>query len=344
MSMADKPKVWCILTKDGLDRVMRPADQAKLKAEFSVTFNKTDQMPDTDAIARKIKDYDILLGGWGSPVLTAKVFEKAVNLKMYAHFAGTIKHLLSKEVVEQYLIPRNIVTYSANEAIGYNVAESAVGMMMMLGHHWVPFVNDFRATGRWRSDVAPWNGQFLQGATVGIVAASKVGRHVMKLLSGWDLKLLCYDPYLSAAEAKQLGVKKASLETLFKTADYITVHTPTTPETDGMIGEKHFKLMQDGATIVNTARPAVFDQDALYREAATGRINVCLDVTTPEPLNPDNPLRDLPNVYITPHISGAGFYGYFKIGENGLLAMKQRMAGKKKIFGAVPYHNYDRLA
>jgi len=342
--MTAKAKVWCILTKDGLDRVMRPEDQAKLKAEFDVTFNKTDKMPDTDAVARKIKDYDILLGGWGSPPLTEKVFAKATNLKMYAHFAGTIKHLLSKEVVEQYLIPRNIVTYSANEAIGYNVAESAVGLMLMLGHQWVPFVNDFRATGRWRADVAPWNRLFLQGATVGIVAASKVGRHVMKLLSGWDLKMVCYDPYLSAAEAKKLGVRKVGLETLFKTADYITVHTPTTPETDGMIGEKHFKLMKDGATIVNTARPMVFDQDALYREAKTGRIYVCLDVTTPEPLNPDNPLRDLPNVYITPHISGAGHYGYFKIGENGLKAMKQRMAGRKNVFGAVPYQHYDRLA
>jgi len=341
--MTAKAKVLCILTQDGLDRVMRPEDQAKMKAEFEVTFNKTQKMPDTAAIARKIAGYDILLGGWGSPPLTEKVFDKAVNLKMYAHFAGSVKHILSPEVVRDILIPRNIVTYSANEAIGYNVAESSVGLLLMLGHHWVPFVNDFRETGRWRSDVAPWTGQFLQGATVGIVAASKVGRHVMKLLSGWDLKIVCYDPYLSPAEAKKLGVRKVSLETLFKTSDYITVHTPTTPETDNMIVEKHFKLMKDGATIINTARPKVFDQDALYREAKTGRIQVCLDVTTPEPLNPDNPIGKLPNVYITPHISGAGFYGYFKIGENGLKAMKQRMAGKK-VFGAVPYEVYDRLA
>ncbi len=341
--MTAKAKVLCILTQDGLDRVMRPEDQAKMKAEFEVTFNKTQKMPDTAAIARKIAGYDILLGGWGSPPLTEKVFAKADKLKMYAHFAGSVKHILSPEVVRDILIPRNIVTYSANEAIGYNVAESSVGLLLMLGHHWVPFVNDFRETGRWRSDVAPWTGQFLQGATVGIVAASKVGRHVMKLLSGWDLKIVCYDPYLSPAEAKKLGVRKVSLETLFKTSDYITVHTPTTPETDNMIVEKHFKLMKDGATIINTARPKVFDQDALYREAKTGRIQVCLDVTTPEPLNPDNPIGKLPNVYITPHISGAGFYGYFKIGENGLKAMKQRMAGKK-VFGAVPYEVYDRLA
>jgi phosphoglycerate dehydrogenase-like enzyme len=111
-----------------------------------------------------------------------------------------------------------------------------------------------------------------------------------------------------------------------------------------MIGEKHFKLMKDGATIINTARPKVFDQDALYREAKTGRINVCLDVTTPEPLPANSPFRKLDNVYITPHVSGAGHYGYFKIGENGLKAMQQRIAGKKTVFGAVPYHIYERLA
>lgn len=341
--MAAKAKVWCILTKEGLDRVMRPEDQAKLKAEFDVTFNRTNKFPDTNAIARKIADYDILLGGWGSPPLTEKVFEKAKKLKMYAHFAGTIKHLLSKDVVEKYLIPRDIVTYSANEAIGYNVAESAIGMLMMIGHQWMPLALDFRKTGRWRQLDVPWHAQFLQGSTVGIVAASKVGRHVIKLLAGWDLKLQCYDPYLSAAEAKKLGVRKVGLNQLFKTSDYITIHTPTTPETDGMIGEKQIKLMKDGATIINTARPMVFDQDALYREAKSGRIYVGLDVTTPEPLPQDSPFRKLANVYIMPHVSGAGFYGYFKIGENGLKAMQQRMAGKK-VFGAVPYHVYERLA
>ncbi|MGE5531359.1 MAG: NAD(P)-dependent oxidoreductase, partial [Bacteroidota bacterium] len=214
--MADKPKVLCILTKPGLDRVMRPEHQEKMKSLFDVTFNKKDTMPDTDAIARKIKDYDILLGGWGSPALTEKVFNKAVNLKMYAHFAGSVKHILSQEVVDNILIPRNIVTYSGNEAIGYNVAESAVGLLLMIGHHWVPLVEDFRDTGRWRQLDVPWHSQFLQGATVGIVAASKVGRHVMKLLSSWDLKLQCYDPYLSADEAKKLGVKKVGLDQLFK--------------------------------------------------------------------------------------------------------------------------------
>lgn len=336
-------KVWCILNQAGLDRVMRPEIQKKLAETYDVTFNKKDTMPDTDAIARKIKDYEVLLGGWGSPPLTEKVFNKAANLKLYAHLAGSVKHILSQEVVDNILAPRKIVTFSANEAIGYNVAESAVGLLLLIGHQWMPFINDFRATGRWRNPEYRWNAQFLQGSTVGIVAASKVGRHVIKLLQGWDLKLLCFDPYLSADEAKKLGVRKVGLETLMKSADYITLHTPKLPETDNLIGAAQLKLMKDGATIINTARGNVLDHEALLAEARTGRIFVGLDVTEPEPLPQDSPFRELENVYITPHISGSGFYGYFKIGELGLKAIKDCLAGRK-VSGAVPYHIYDRLA
>lgn len=341
--MSEKARIWCILTQPGLDRVMKPEHQAKLAAEFDVTFNKKDKMPDTAAIVRRIADYDVLLGGWGTPPLTSKVFERAERLKLYCHLAGSVKHILSPEVVERYLVPRGIITFSANEAIAYNVAESAIGMMLMLSHHWVPFVNDFRATGRWRSAHIPWNGQFLQGATVGIIGASKVGRHVMKLLRGWDLKLLCYDPYLDAREAKQLGVRKVSLETIFRTADFITLHTPSIPETDRMVNARLLKLMKDGATFINTARGNAVDHEALLAEARTGRILVGLDVTDPEPLPADSPFRELENVYITPHVSGAGFYGYYKIGEMGLRAIRDCLAGKR-VRGAVPYERYAQLA
>ncbi len=341
--MSTQPKVWCILTQPGLDRVMRPEHQARLAAEYDVTFNKSDKMPDTNAIARKIADYDVLLGGWGTPPLTAKVFDKAPKLKLYCHLAGSVKHILSPEVVEGCLIPRGLPTFSANEALAYNVAESTIGMMMMLSHYWVPFVNDFRATGRWRNPDIPWNAQFLQGATVGIIGASKVGRHVVKLLSGWDLKLLCYDPYLDAKEAKKLGVRKAGLETLFRTADFISLHTPNIPETDRMVNARLLKLMKDGATFINTARGNAVDHEALLAEARTGRILVGLDVTDPEPLPQDSPFRELDNVFILPHVSGAGFYGYFKIGEMGLRAIRDCLAGKR-IKGAVPYERYAQLA
>jgi len=341
--MSDKAKVWCILNEAGLDRVMKPEHRAKLDAAYDVTWNRSAKMPDTNAIARKIDDYDVLLGGWGTPPLTAKVFAKATRLKMYCHCAGSVKHILSPEVVEEYLVPRRIVTFSANEGLAYNVAESTVGMLLMMGHQWVPFINDFRATGRWRSDVAPWNGQFLQGSTVGIIGASKVGRHLIRLLGNWDLKLLCYDPYLTPAEAKKLGVRKTTLDAIFRTCYYITLHTPNVPETDNMVNARLLGMMKDGACFLNTARGNAVDHEALLAEARTGRILVGLDVTVPEPLPQDSPFRELSNVYVIPHVSGAGFYGYHKIGEMGLRAIRDCLAGRK-VHGAVPYDRYAQLA
>jgi len=115
------------------------------------------------------------------------------------------------------------------------------------------------------------------------------------------------------------------------------------PETEGMIGEQQLKLLKDGATLVNTSRGKVIDHEALLREAQTGRILVALDVTAPEPLPADSPFRNLSNVAITPHISGAGHYGYFKIGETTVQALEDFFAGKP-VEGAVPFERYAQLA
>ncbi|MBC7288761.1 MAG: hydroxyacid dehydrogenase, partial [Armatimonadetes bacterium] len=236
--------------------------------------------------------------------------------------AGTVKVLFSQELVDQYLIPRGIVVFSANEAIGYNVAEATVGLLIMASRRWPDFIINFRETGKWRPEGIPINGQYLRGCTLGIVSASTVGREVIRLLQGWNVKFLVYDPYLTDEEADRLGVEKVGLNELFERVDHVTIHAPQIPETYHMIGADQLRRLKDGAALVNTARGSVIDHDALYNEAKTGRILVALDVTEPEPLPPDSPLRSLPNVYIIPHVAGAGYYGYFKIGEMTLQALR----------------------
>ena len=120
-------------------------------------------------------------------------------------------------------------------------------------------------------------------------------------LGSFEVRKLIYDPYLSDWEAGALGVEKVSLNDLFATADIVTVHTPSIPQTNKMIGEEQLKLLRDGTTLVNTSRGSVIDHDALLAEARTGRIFITLDVTTPEPLPPDSPFLGLPNVFVTPH-------------------------------------------
>lgn len=338
-----KPKVLYIPTVDHTERVFKKETFQRMLERFDVKINGTNKDYTTQQVADEIKGFDALVTGWGTPNLSEAVFENADKLKMIAHSAGSVKGFLQKVVVDKYIIPRSIIVFSANSAIAFNVAESTIGLMIMVSRRFMDHALFIRQTDRWRDPNVPYNGLYLMGSTVGIVSASKVGRNVIELLKPFKVNILVYDPYLSDWEAGRLGVYKTELDDLFAKSDFVSLHAPSIPETYHLIGEKQLKLLRDGATLVNTSRGSVIDHDALYAEAKTGRILVALDVTDPEPLPPDNPLRKLPNVILTPHISGAGFYGYYMIGTTTLQALEDFFAGKP-VEGAVDFSKYALLA
>jgi len=110
-----------------------------------------------------------------------------------------------------------------------------------------------------------------------------------------------------------------------------------------MIGREHLKLLRDGAVLINTSRGKILDQEALLEECRTGRIIAALDVTDPEPLPEDSPLRRLKNVIITPHMAGYGYYGMKKIGELTLQALEDYFAGRE-VKCRVDLSRYDIIA
>ncbi len=339
-----KRKIWYIPTASHTTRVFTSEAYQQMLSEFAVTVNDTDEGLTTEQVAERIADYDGLITGWGSaPPLTAEVFEATDRLQIIAHSAGSVKWLLSPQIVEQYLIPRDIITFSAAPAIADNVAEAAVGMLIMTCRRWVDRINYTAQTDGWRHPDIDVNGQFLLGSTVGVIGASLVGRRVIELLQPWNLTILLYDPYVSDQEAEQLGAEKVGLNELFRRSDHVTVHAPATPETEKMIGSEQLALLRQRATVVNTARGSVIDEAALIAEAQNGRINVCLDVTDPEPPAADSPLRKLDNVYLTPHVAGAGYYGYHNIGQMTLQALRDCFAGRP-VQGAVDYTHFSQLA
>jgi phosphoglycerate dehydrogenase-like enzyme len=338
-----KPKVLYIPTPSHTKRVFRDADYQRMCALFDVTANPQDKNPTTDQVAAQIKGFDALVTGWGVPPLTSKVFESADQLRIIAHSAGSVKGFLPQEVVDTHLLPRRIVVFSANHAIAYNVAEYTVGMLIVASRRIFDQSEHIHNTGGWKHPEFNGNGQFLQGSVVGVVSASKVGREVIRMLQPFDVHILVYDPYLSDWDAGRLGVEKTDLDDLFSRSDTVTVHAPNTPETQGMIGARQLKRLREGALFVNCSRGAVLNHDALYTEAASGRIRVVLDVTTPEPLPPDSPFRKLPNVILTPHVSGAGYYGYHKIGSSTLQALEEFFSGRP-VTEAVPFDRYATLA
>lgn len=310
---------------------------------FDVTVNTKDRNLSSDEVAELIPGMDGLVTGWGSPELTDKVFEKADKLKIIVHSAGSVRPILPKAVVEKYIISRGICVVNCRRAIAYNVAESTVGMMIMALRRWFDHIQAYREKGVWRSPEIPMNGQYLRGATVGVIGASTVGREVIKLLRPFDVKILVYDPYLSEWEAGNLNVRKVELNEIFEKCDVISVHTPLTSETYHMIGRDQLKCMKDGAVLINTSRGGVIDHNALLEECEKGRIIAFLDVTEPEPLPPDSSFRKLKNVFITPHIAGTGYYGYYMIGKIVVKSLEDFFMGRT-VEDALNMNLYDITA
>lgn len=297
----------------------------------------------SENLAQRIGEFEVLVTAWGSPRLTDEVMQNARRLRLIAHAAGSVKFMLSQEVVQQYLTPRGIRVFSGNGAIALNVAEATIGMMIMGVRRWIDHALAYRQHGVWRDPSIPLNGQYLMGATVGLVSCSTVAREVIRLLRPFHTHVLVYDPFLPDQEARRMLLRLVDLETLFRNSHIVSIHTPLLPETVGLIGAKHLSLLQEGSVLINTSRGKVIDHTALLEEARTERFTAVLDVTDPEPLPPDHPLRELPNVIVLPHIAGAGYHGYHRIGE--LLVRAVEAAGKGLPFeGEVPLHRYERIA
>lgn len=161
--------------------------------------------------------------------------------------------------------------------------------------------------GKWRT----WGpeimlGPDVYGATLGIIGLGQIGSAVARRGDGFGMRILYTSRSRKPEAEKDLGVSYASLESLLRESDFVTVHAALTDKTRGLIGARELGLMKATAILVNTARGPIVDQDALYEALRSGAIaGAALDVTDPEPLSADSPLLALDNVVITPHIASA---------------------------------------
>ena len=143
-------------------------------------------------------------------------------------------------------------------------------------------------------------------AAVGIISLGTIARLLCEHLERFDLDLIAYDPYILPEDLKGLDINLAELDDVFSRSDIVSLHTPLTDETEGMITGDHFSRMKYGSTFINTARGALVREDEMIdvlKERTD--ITVILDVTNPEPPLEDSELYTLPNVMITPHLAGA---------------------------------------
>jgi len=188
-----------------------------------------------------------------------------------------------------------------------STADFAFGLLMAAGRRIVEGDQYVRA-GSWKTwGLTTLLGEDISGATLGIIGFGRIGRRVAKRGRGFDMRVLYYDPLCQDDPyAMQIGAECVDYETLLRESDFITLHMALNDETYHMINAETLSKMKPDAILVNTARGAVVDQEALYHALKNRVIRAAaVDVTDPEPLPPDHPLLSLDNLIITPHIASA---------------------------------------
>ncbi|MCT7356365.1 hydroxyacid dehydrogenase [Streptomyces sp. 15-116A] len=252
------------------------------------------------AAEQALGETEVIVSCWGCPPLTQDVLDRAPRLRAVIHAAGSVKHHITGACWR-----RGIEVTSAAWANALPVAEYTVAFVFLAGKDVLRIRDDYRARRAAHDWQSAYAGTGNYRRTVGIVGASRIGRRVLELLRPHDLELLLHDPYLLPGEAERLGTTAVGLDELCARSDVVSVHAPELPSTRHLLSRERLALMRDGATLINTSRGSLIDQQALTEELVSGRLAAVLDVTVPEVLPPDSPLYDLPNVLLTPHIAGS---------------------------------------
>jgi phosphoglycerate dehydrogenase-like enzyme len=291
------PKALYLLDGEALEKVYGDEERAAV-AELADVYAP----PQTaDSVAKDpgvLAEVEVILSGWGAPAMDAAFLEAAPDLRVVLYGAGSIRRVATPALWERGV--RITSAYAANAVPVSEYTLAAILFSLKRGWH-------FAFSAR-REKALPGQGQVpgAYGSTVGLVSLGMVGRLVRERLRPFALNVVAYDPYVTSEEARVLGVDLISLEDLFASSEVVSLHAPWLPETEGMILGSHLASMKRNATLINTSRGAVV-REAEMVEVLEERPDLwaVLDVTHPEPPEPDSRLYDLPNVVLTPHIAGS---------------------------------------
>ena len=257
-----------------------------------------DYKPDIDAdgLLKIISRYDALCVRSKTKV-TKKVLDAATRLKVVGRAGTGVDNIDVEEATR-----RGIVVMNTPGGNTITTAEHTIAMIFSLSRR-IPSATASLKAGKWEK--SKFMGRELFNKKLGIVGMGNIGRVVADRAKGLKMKVLAFDPFLSEEHAVKLGVEKVELDDLLAAADYITVHTPKTPETTGLLDAAAFKKVKKGVKIINCARGGIVDEKALLSAIKSGRVSgAALDVFEVEPPK-NNPLLALDNVICTPHLGAS---------------------------------------
>jgi D-3-phosphoglycerate dehydrogenase len=259
-------------------------------------------------LAGVIGPYDALVIRSATRV-TADVLDAAPNLKVVAR-AGIGVDNVDVEAATR----RGVMVVNAPQSNTISAAEHTMALLLAQARN-IPQANSELHAGRW--DRERWEGVELAGKTLGLIGLGRVATLVAPRAQGFGMRVIGFDPYVSAERAKELGVDvMPTLESLLVQSDFVSIHLPGSPETRGSIGSHQLAMMKPGARLVNTSRGGIVDEEALAKALEGGHLaGAALDVFAREPAT-DSPLFGFDQVVLTPHLGASTVEAQNKAGTS----------------------------
>lgn len=304
----DPSRVASMLVPAELERLGRFAEVSIHSCSVPSTI-EAQPSPDPEAeaaLAAALADADALVLTHGSPRVGAPILDALPRLRFIGELEGD--RFFGRVDVDAAMA-RGVVVVDTTHASSRPVAEFALAATILgLRDTW-RYVRRLRdgdevaPTARTEPDRLVNNE--LEHRTVGLVGFGHIGWRLRELLAPFHCRILVSDPYAPRELASAMDVTFTELDDLFSSCDVVIALAPLTAGTAGLIGRQQFGLMRRGSVFVNVSRGGVVDTAALVEAAAQDEQVFCIDVLDPEPIPPGHPLRDLPNVLLTPHLAGA---------------------------------------
>jgi D-3-phosphoglycerate dehydrogenase len=281
---------------------------AKIGAELVVAPNGSE-----DTLVSLAKDVDGILTCFAQ--VTDKVVRAAEKCVVIGRYGVGVDNIAVDTATELGIAVTYVPDYCVEE-----VSDHVIGLMLAWNRR-IPLFDQSVKTAGWGSVPLTMRIMRLRGKTLGIVGFGRIGRAVAQKAQAFGFNTLAYDPYVSAEAGAKAGVKMVDMQTLLRESDFVTLHSPLTPETRNLIGKAELEMMKPEAFLINCARGPLIDEDALYDALKSNRIaGAGLDVLVDAHPSPDYSLLKLDNVIITPHVA------FFS--QEAVLELEERAAGE----------------
>lgn len=283
--------MYRILVSDKLGEIGLQRLEAAADASYDMKTNLT-----KEELIEVIPEYDALIVRSGTKV-DADVLAAGANLKIVGRAGIGVDNIDIKAATM-----RGIIVMNTPQANAIATAEQAFALILGVSRNIAP-AHASLMVGEWRR--SEFTGLQIYRKVLGIIGFGRIGRLVAKRAQGFGMEVLAYDPFVSEEVAHELGVTLVDMDDLLAQADYITLHTVLTPDTENMINAQAISQMKEGVIIINSARGKLIDEAALADALKSDKIAAAaIDVYSTEPPQ-DNPLIGLPNVLHTPHLGAS---------------------------------------